>query len=114
MKLPRHLEALFYVNSSPIHGKGLFAQEAIPADSYLGTYEGPDSTDNGMYVLWIEDEKSGDWIGRDGKNKLRYINHSDAPCAEFDGFHLYALEDIEPDQEITIHYGDEFVNDIDQ
>lgn len=112
MKLPRHLEKLFYVQDSPIHGKGLYAQQTIPAGSYLGTYEGPNSTENDMYVLWVEDENSGEWIGRDGKNNLRYLNHSNSPCAEFDDFHLYSTKRIKVDQEITIHYGDEFADEL--
>ncbi|HDP90002.1 MAG TPA: SET domain-containing protein [Thioalkalivibrio sp.] len=104
------LEILFYVADSGIHGKGLFARCAIAAGTYLGEYDGPETDENGMHVLWAETEE-GDWIGRDGQNLLRYINHSEAPCAEFEGFELYAVAAIEPDQEITIHYGDEFEPD---
>lgn len=96
----------FYVEDSEIHGKGLFARTTIKAGTYLGDYEGPETTDNGMHVLWIEEE-DGEWIGRDGQNALRYLNHDQNPCAEFDGFELYAAADIEPHQEITIDYGEE-------
>ncbi|MDX1285680.1 MAG: SET domain-containing protein-lysine N-methyltransferase [Draconibacterium sp.] len=100
-------EALyFYVEDSDIHGKGLFAKTPIKAGTYLGDYEGPETTKNGMHVLWIEEE-DGKWIGRDGKNALRYLNHDRNPCAEFDGFELYAAADIKPHQEITIDYGEE-------
>lgn len=96
----------FYVEESEIHGKGLFAKTTIKPGTYLGDYEGPETTDNGMHVLWIEEE-NGKWIGRDGKNALRYLNHDVNPCAEFDGFELYAVEEIVAHQEITIDYGEE-------
>ena len=101
------LDQLFYVADSTIHGKGLFARVEIAADSYLGSYNGPETRDNGMYVLWVQ-EASGEWVGRDGRNLLRYINHDRSPNAEFDGFDLYALRTISPHEEITIDYGDEF------
>lgn len=96
----------FYVEDSEIHGKGLFARTTIIAGTYLGDYEGPETTDNGMHVLWTENE-DGEWIGRDGKNALRYLNHNPNPCAEFDGYKLYALETIDQHQEITIDYGED-------
>ena len=101
------LEEYFYVKESGIHGMGLFAKEDIPKGDYLGTYDGPekhDDRDNGMHVLWVEDE-DGSYVGRDGQNLLRYINHSAKPIAEFEGFDLYALRYIEKDTEITIDYG---------
>lgn len=103
------LEQFFYVNESDIHGKGLFAKIQIKPGTYLGTYYGPevlDDEDNGMHVLWAELEEDT-WTGRDGKNMLRYLNHSTSPCAEFDGFELYAISEIRPDQEVTINYGEE-------
>jgi hypothetical protein len=55
-------------------------------------------------VLWVfEDGKSP--VGRSGRNLLRYLNHHDEGNAEFDGFDLFALEDIEPHHEITFDYG---------
>lgn len=100
------LEELFYVEESPIHGKGLFAKTHIKQGTYLGEYMGPESEDNGMHVLWVEVEDDV-WVGRDGQNWLRYLNHSNKPCAEFDGFELYAMDDIPPHQEVTIDYGEE-------
>lgn len=91
-----------YVAASPIHGKGLYAREAIPRRDYIGTYLGPAAKRNGSHVLWVD---AGDqWIGRRGFNRLRYLNHSARPNAEFDGFDLYALRRIRPDEEITIDY----------
>jgi SET domain-containing protein len=100
------LENLFYVKESGIHGKGLFARVKINKGDYLGEYDGPEVTENGMHVLWVENTEDA-WIGRDGRNLLRYLNHSSRPHAEFDGFKLFAARDISPDEEITIDYGEE-------
>jgi len=104
------LSELFYVDESGIHGKGLFAKIELKKGCYLGTYKGPERFDidnSGPHVLWVETEE-GDWIGRDGRNLLRYLNHSKKPCAEFDGFDLFALKTIKPGMELTINYGEEF------
>lgn len=106
VKLNKKEAEFFYVEESKIHGKGLFANMEIKAGTYLGDYEGPETTDNGMHVLWTETE-NGEWIGRDGINALRYLNHNKQPCAEFDGYKLYAVEEINMHQEITIDYGEE-------
>ncbi|MES9971311.1 MAG: SET domain-containing protein-lysine N-methyltransferase [Candidatus Thiodiazotropha sp.] len=94
-----------YSAPSAIHGHGLFAKIAIPKGGYIGTYEGPAAKRDGIYVLWVfEDGKEPE--GRSGRNLLRYLNHQDEGNAEFDGFDLYALEDIQPHEEITFDYGD--------
>ena len=101
------LKAYFHVQDSPIHGKGLFASVTLEKDCYLGTYDGPETRENGMHVLWVQHDDK-EWIGRDGKNLLRYLNHTRSPNAEFDGFDLYAITTIAPNEEVTIDYGDEF------
>ncbi|MCW8971692.1 MAG: SET domain-containing protein [Gammaproteobacteria bacterium] len=108
------LSELFYVDDSGIHGKGLFAKKALKKGRYLGTYNGPETTDletGGPHVLWAEQD-DGTWLGRDGRNILRYLNHHHRPTCEFDGFDLYALRNIPADSELTIHYGEEFVEAI--
>jgi len=95
------------VRPSRIHGSGLFAQAFIPAESYIGDYAGPPVTEDGTYVLWVE-EDDGSWSGVDGRNVLRYLNHNSSPNAELDGIELYALYDIERGEEITIHYGEDW------
>jgi len=102
---PKKLRSLFRVRPSPIHGLGLFARTRIRKGQYLGTYEGPRVNRNGSHVLWVYEGRG--WTRRDGKNLLRYINHSNNPNAEFDGFDLYALRDIRPGEEITIDYGED-------
>jgi hypothetical protein len=101
------LEAIFYVDKSTVHGRGLYARVDIAKGAYLGTYDGPKVEKNGAHVLWVEDD-DGKWRGRNGKNMLRYLNHSNKPHAEFDGFDLYALRKITTGVEVTINYGDEY------
>ena len=100
------LHQLYYKKESGIHGEGLFSREGVRKGDYMGEYDGPTVIDNGSHVLWIETDDE-DWVGRDGRNLLRYLNHSNKPHAEFIEFELYALCDISPDEEITIDYGEE-------
>jgi uncharacterized protein len=102
----KELKQFYFVDKSGIHGRGLFARVAIEQGEYMGTYHGPEVEENGMHVLWVEGD-DGEWRGRDGKNLLRYLNHSRTPHAEFDGFDLYAAQTIAAGTEITIDYGEE-------
>jgi len=96
------------IAKSNIHGKGVFADDPIPCDHYIGDYTGPKSNkDDDPYVLWVEQD-DGSYKGTKGTGQLRFLNHSSEPNAEFDGVELYALRDIEPGEEVTIHYGDEW------
>ncbi|HEC05637.1 SET domain-containing protein [Thiolapillus sp.] len=101
-----------YAASSPLHGTGVHARKPIMAGEYIGSYHGPRATRNGTYVLWVweqeEKDGEGDWVGCSGRNLLRYLNHSLDCNAEFDGLELFAITDIEKDEEITFYYGDEF------
>ena len=101
---------LTYVTDSKIHGKGLYAKVDIESGTFLGEYLGPEATRNGSHVLWVYDDEGV--VGRSGKNKLRYLNHSQDHCAEFEGFELYAVRPIRAGEEITINYGDDW-DDID-
>ena len=108
-ELDIELEEYFVVEDSAIHGRGLFARTEIEKGEYLGEYDGPhieSEEDNDSHLLWAEME-DGRWIGRDGKNILRYLNHSAQPCCEFEGFELYAIRNIEPGEELTIDYGED-------
>jgi SET domain-containing protein len=105
---------LCFVADSGIHGRGLFARDDITAGEFIGHYDGPKTLDNGMHVLWVEVEPDfeGDsedgWIGYDGTNELRFLNHAQQPNGEMDGLDLYAKVDIRAGEEITIDYGEEF------
>lgn len=92
------------VAESPIHGHGLFARCDISAKSFIGTYDGKITSDNGMHVLWIWDEDTDKWVGVDGDNEMRFLNHSNQPNAEFYDTDLYALHDITAGEEITFDY----------
>lgn len=94
-----------YVDRSPIHGKGLYAARKLGGGQLIGIYDGPQVEEDGIYVLWIEDEPGGGWTGYDGRNEMRFMNHSSRPNAEMDGLYCYALEEIDPGTEITIDYG---------
>ncbi|MCW8924672.1 MAG: SET domain-containing protein [Xanthomonadales bacterium] len=101
---------LCYVADSPIHGRGLFARRDIERGTWIGHYDGPQTQENGMHVLWIEADVEVDeeWIGYDGNNELRFLNHDPHPNGEMDGLDLYAAQTIRAGEEITIDYGEEF------
>jgi SET domain-containing protein len=95
------------VAKSPIHGQGLFAGCDISLGTYLGCYEGRETSSDGMHVLWVEQDDES-WLGYDGSNELRYLNHSATPNCELDGQELYAARDIRAGEELTIDYGEWF------
>ena len=97
----------YRVGESPIHGRGLFATHTIADGARIGAYEGPPAEYDSTYVLWVEDD-DGVWHGILGENELRYLNHSSRPNAAFEGADLYAMRAIAADEEITIHYGDDW------
>ena len=93
-------EPLFYVDDSPIHGKGLFARKYIGAGEIIGVLDCIPTSTDGEYVLWI-DADNGFHVRCD----LRYINHSDEPNAVYyDTLEVWALTDIAPGEEITHDY----------
>lgn len=94
-----------YVARSGIHGHGLFAREAIAVDDYIGSYIGKATQKDGMHVLWLWNEDSGRWEGIDGKNEMRFLNHSSSPNADWWDCDLYAIRPIAVDEEITFDYG---------
>lgn len=93
---------------SAIHGRGLFATRSFRAGDYIGCYEGAPTQEDGMHVLWVEGDAEDEWLGFDGSNVLRFLNHSKRPNAELDGQSLYAASDIAAGDEITIDYGEWF------
>jgi SET domain-containing protein len=94
-----------YCAASSIHGQGCFAKIAFRSGDFIGTFEGPTVDRDGIYVLWTYDSEGNVLVGREGRNLLRWLNHSDDPNAEFDGFDLYARRAIAVDEEITFDYG---------
>lgn len=112
MNVPDHFQAPdsqssempIIVKESAIHGKGVFASKSIEKNQLIGTYVGPRVDEDGIYVLWIDCEVDGIY-GIDGRNDLKFTNHSATPNASFEGPELIALRAIAPDEEITFHYG---------
>ena len=102
---------LCYVAVSPVHGRGLFARTDIAAGTWIGHYDSVETTENGMHVLWVEGEREDEWLGFDGINELRFLNHKNDANAEMHELDLYAKRQISKDEEITIYYGDEFADD---
>lgn len=109
------------VRRSSVHGRGVFAVQAIPAGTELIEYEGetisweealrrhphdPSQPDHTFY-FHIDDARVID--GNIGGNASRWINHSCEPnCeAEEDGDRVFikALRDIAPGEELSFDYG---------
>ena len=97
------LDDLIEVRDSPIHGKGVFCRTAIKKNAFIGEYESVPTDEDGIYVLWVEEE-DGTENGFDGIGDLRFLNHSYTPNAELDGIDLYALRNIKPGEELFIDY----------
>ncbi len=101
------LSEKIHVKASSIHGLGCFASREILKGELLGRYEGPTVKRDGTYVLWVLQE-NGEYIGINGQNELRYLNHSSRFNAEFQENSLFAIKKIKPGEEIKIHYGEEW------
>jgi SET domain-containing protein len=98
----------FLIKRSAIHGRGLFAARSFVPGEVVGVYEGEETSVDGRYVLWVTYE-DGTELGIKGNNALRFVNHSPTPNCEFVGDELAAIEPIRPGQELTCHYGQEWV-----
>ena len=109
----------FEVRDSPIHGRGGFATEWIPAGARIVEYAGERLTpaeadarypdDDGVhhtFLFAIDDDVVVD--AAVGGNEARFINHSCEPnCdAVIDGKRIFieALRDIAPGEELTYDY----------
>ncbi len=96
------------VRSSPIHGRGVFAKQVIKVGERIGRYTGPLTEQDGMHVFWVEYEDG--WRGYQGRGRLRFLNHRANPNAEFEGLDLFAVKPIHAEEEITIHYGEDWAD----
>ncbi|EKF73062.1 lysine methyltransferase [Alcanivorax hongdengensis A-11-3] len=106
MEKPYLRSDLLEVKQSPVHGRGLFAREAICEGTELGICKTKVAKGTGPYVLWIDDE---------GLERyrvlcdLRYINHGKSPnVAYYDDLSVVALRDIPAGQELLHDYGEEW------
>jgi len=100
------------VRSSPIHGQGVFAKKIIRKGERIGQYLARRTKQDGKYVLWVEYEETREVRGYHGIGRLRFLNHRKNANSEFEGLQLYALRHIQPGEEITFHYGDDW-SDVD-
>ena len=97
----------FQIKRSAIHGRGLFAVRPFAPGELIGVFEGEVCSRNGHYVLWVEQE-DGSELGIKCTNDLRFVNHSTSPNCEFDGDQLAAIKPIQPGDELTCNYGDDW------
>jgi SET domain-containing protein len=89
-----------YVDTSTIHGRGLFAARHFHAGQTIGRLVGPRTRRDGPYVLWLDEA-----VGIRVTNDLRFINHSSDPNAVYyDDLTVAAICDIYPGDEITHNY----------
>jgi SET domain-containing protein len=112
------LELSLYTKDSQINRLGCFSERAIPEDTFIVEYIGEiisaeeaykreaDPSRPGIYTFWINDNIAID--GLENGNIAKYINHScDPNCYytfEENRILIFALKDIDPDEELTIDY----------
>lgn len=90
----------YYVDRSPIHGKGLFAARKISEGELIGELKVTPANRDGLHVLWVTETRKVRV-----HCPLKYINHSDEPNAVYyDSLEVVALRDIEKGEEITHNY----------
>jgi uncharacterized protein len=109
------------VRQSGVHGKGVFALEAIASGERLIEYKGeriswkealrrhPHNPDEPNHTFYFALDNGGVIDGKVNGNSARWINHSCAPnceAEEIDG-HVYvgAIRDIEAGEELFYDYG---------
>jgi SET domain-containing protein len=102
-----------------ITGLGLFTVQPIPKGKRIIEYIGPIITreemdrKGGKYMFEIDEKRVID--GSDRGNIARYINHSCRPNAEafITGrrIWIWSKKKIEAGQEITINYGEEYLDE---
>jgi uncharacterized protein len=103
-------------------GLGLFAQEDITKDQLIIEYTGERISEDeankrgGRYLFQVTDTLVIDGKGRE--NSARYVNHACKPNAEAehdeedDRIYIRACKNIKTGDEITYHYGKEYVKEI--
>jgi len=94
------VSADLYVATSPIHGRGMFAETRIKKNVVLGKLEGKPTKSEGTYVLWLTAKK-----GLRLTNDFRFINHDKKPNCALTGKKVVTLRSIKQDEELTHDYG---------
>lgn len=105
------------VKDSPLHGKGIFSNQFIPADTLILVIKGEEidgtecerreNEEANVYIFWNGDDS---YIDTNNSDKIKFINHDCKPNCyvdndEEDNLCLYALRNINKDEELTIDYG---------
>lgn len=100
-------------------GLGLFALEPIPADKKIIEYIGPIISGaeadrrGGKYLFELDEKRAIDGSAR--SNTARYINHACRPNAKAytvgKRIWIWSLRSIKAGEEITIHYGKEYLDE---
>ena len=104
-----------YLDKSPIHGIGVFADEFIPKDTLVWEMSSLDMMINKEYFKTLPETAQefifihGDWdkqlqmITMSFDND-KFMNHSFAPNIRFDNQKTFADRDIQKGEEMTINY----------
>ncbi len=123
---PVHHSLLIRREKSAIHGEGVYARVAIPADHVIVEYTGERITkaesmrreearlarlrrglDASTYIFHLNQRHDLD--GRRGGNTSRFINHSCQPNCRSElrrgRIYIIAIKDIAPGEELTFDYG---------
>lgn len=123
---PVHHSLLIRREKSAIHGNGVYARIAIPADHVIVEYTGERITkaesnrreearlarlsqgkDASTYIFHLNQRYDLD--GRRGGNTSRFINHSCRPNCRSElrrgRIFIIAIKDIAPGEELTFDYG---------
>ena len=88
------------VRASKIHGRGLFAVNAIARDALVGVCEVEPADPPGPHTLWCDSGPVN--VVCD----LRFTNHSANPnVVYYDSLRVVALRDIAAGEELTYNYG---------
>lgn len=109
------------VRPSGVHGRGVFAVKTIRSGERVIEYKGkriswrkalkrhPHDPENPQHTFYFSLEDGRVIDGNDHGNRARWINHSCGPNCEAreegDRVYIYALRDIEPDEELSYDYG---------
>lgn len=95
---------LYKVAKSLLHGKGLFAADAIAVDTVLGWCDTEATGEPGLHTLTLADGAQVDVCC-----DLKYINHGrPANVIYYDDLSVVALRDIQVGEELLHDYGDEW------
>jgi SET domain-containing protein len=110
------MSAKVYVGSSGIHGRGVFARHALEPGELVGRYASRKTkltAEDHPHVMELYDDDGELLECRMGVGELRFVNHSSSPNLELDDetLEFRAVRQVEPGDELTWYYGDEFEAD---